>query len=99
MNELLVPIDQAGRIVLPKQVRDELAIHPGDRLKIAVRGNEVTLSPAREPSGFIRRGRALVFSSGEAGQLDHETVETVRSGERGGLMDNLARELSSPAHR
>src|SRR5512143_3450425 len=77
MKNVLVPIDKAGRVVLPKDVRDELAIHPGDLLRITIRGNEVTLSPNKEASGFIRRGKALVFSSGGVGLLDNETVENV----------------------
>lgn len=99
MDDILAPIDKAGRVVLPKQVRDELAIRPGDRLKVSIRGNEVTLRPARETSGFIRRGRALVFSSGEADALENETVERIRTEERGGLLNSLARGLSSPTHK
>lgn len=82
MNDFLVPIDNAGRVVLPKQVRDELAINPGDLLKISIHGGEVTLRLIREASGFIRRGHALVFSANEANLLDNDTVETVRAEER-----------------
>lgn len=94
MNDVLVPIDKAGRIVLPKTVRDELAISPGDHLKISVHGNEVTLRPTREKSGFTRRGRALVFSSEESDLLTNETVETVRAGEHGRILNSLAGKLS-----
>jgi AbrB family looped-hinge helix DNA binding protein len=99
MNDILVPIDKAGRVVLPKQVREELAINPGDLLKISIHGSEVTLSPTREASGFIRRGHALVFSAGKADFLDNETVETVRADERGNLLNNLTRGLSSKARK
>ena len=95
MSDLLVPIDKAGRVVLPKQVRDELAIHPGDRLKISVHGNELTLRPTRETPGFIKQGRALVFSCGEADLLDHETVETIRASERGNALSSVMGGLSS----
>ena len=99
MNDVLVPMDKAGRVVLPKHVRDELAINPGDRLKISIHGDEVILRPSREASGFIKRGHALVFSSGEAGLLDIETVETIRTDERGSLLNSLAKGLSSPARK
>jgi AbrB family looped-hinge helix DNA binding protein len=82
MNEISAPIDKAGRVVLPKRVRDELAINPGDQLKISIHGGEVILRPTREASGFIKRGQALVFSSGEDELLTHETVETMIQGER-----------------
>jgi AbrB family looped-hinge helix DNA binding protein len=94
MNDV-VPIDKAGRVVLPKHIRDELAINPGDQLKISIHGNELTLRPTRETSGFMKRGRALVFSSGEADLLDNETVETIRRDERGSPLNSLAKGLSS----
>lgn len=73
MKDLKVPIDQAGRIVLPKSIREELALKPGDTLKVTVAGPSAMLTPLREQSGFIRRGKALIFASGDA-ILTHETV-------------------------
>jgi len=95
MKDVLIPIDKAGRVVLPKDVRDELAINPGDLLKISIHGNEVTLRPSREASGFIRRGHALVFSSVGADLLDNEAVEAIRADERGGLLSSLSKGLPS----
>lgn len=80
MNDLLIPIDQAGRIVLPKDVRDELAIKPGDKFKVKVQGFAVMLTPNNETTGFVRKGKALVFSSIGNQALTQETVaETARS--------------------
>ena len=64
MKDALVPIDRAGRIVLPKNVREELAIQPGDVFKVAIEGAAVTLTPNREKAGLVRKGRSLVFSVG-----------------------------------
>ena len=75
MKETVVSIDPAGRIVLPKTVREELAIRPGQELRISIQGAAVLLTPEREESGFVRKGRALVFNSGGPGSLPHETVE------------------------
>ena len=92
MKKVLVPIDKAGRVVLPKDLREELAIRPGDFLKISVRGNEVTLRPTKETSGFVRRGRALVFSSGdEANLLDNETVDSLLTAERERAIPSIAK--------
>jgi len=74
MKEMTVPIDQAGRIVLPKDVRQELAIKPGDTLKVSIHGASVTLTPNKEAAGFVRKGRALVFSSADEGELRQGTV-------------------------
>lgn len=85
-----MPIDKAGRVVLPKNVREELAINPGDILKVSIHGNEVTLRPNKDTAGFVRRGRALVFSSGGGDPLNRETVETILAEEREGRPSGLA---------
>jgi AbrB family looped-hinge helix DNA binding protein len=74
MHEVTVPIDQAGRIVLPKEVRRELAIKPGEMLKVSVHGASVTLTPDREARGLVRKGKALVFSAGGGEVLSEEAV-------------------------
>ena len=77
MKDGLVQIDKAGRIVLPKNVRDELAITAGDILQVTVRHGEVALRPQREQRGFIRRGKALVFTSGTNDVLTNEMSQKV----------------------
>ena len=74
MKEMKVPIDRAGRIVLPKGVRQELAIKAGDTLMISVHGSSLTLTPNRETTGFIRKGKALVFATAGGESLSNETV-------------------------
>jgi len=93
MKEVLIPIDKAGRVVLPKDVREELAINPGDLLKISVRGDQVTLSPDRAKAGFVKRGGALVFSTGQTDLLESEAVETVRREEREKLSSDMIKAL------
>jgi AbrB family looped-hinge helix DNA binding protein len=79
MKETMVPIDQAGRLVLPKDVRQELAIKAGDILKVSVYGSSVMLTPNKETTGFIRKGQALVFSTmGEENLGQEEVVETLK---------------------
>lgn len=79
MKETKVPIDQAGRLVLPKEVRQELAIKPGDTLKVSIYGSSVMLTPNKETTGFIRKGHALVFSTmGEEAFGQEEVVEAIK---------------------
>jgi AbrB family looped-hinge helix DNA binding protein len=99
MKEVLVPIDKAGRVVLPKDLRQELDINAGDLLKISVHGNELTLRPTRETSGFVRRGRALVFTSGRTDLLDNETVDSVLKGERERIKPGITKGFPSQKHR
>jgi AbrB family looped-hinge helix DNA binding protein len=93
MKDLLVPIDQAGRIVIPKHVRQELAIKPGDLFKVAVRGAEVTLIPKRETAGFIRKGKALIFRTGGAETLATETVNQLLDTSREGQLTAITTRL------
>jgi AbrB family looped-hinge helix DNA binding protein len=77
MKESLVPIDKAGRVVLPKHVREELAINPGDLLEVSVQGNDVTLRPKKEVTGLIKKKKALIFSSAAEQFLEPEAVEAI----------------------
>jgi AbrB family looped-hinge helix DNA binding protein len=93
MKNDMVPIDQAGRIVLPKGVRQELAIKPGDTFKVSIEGLAVTLTPNKERAGFVRKGKALVFSTSGDERLDEETVreilESVRAERDGQIVEGL----------
>jgi len=80
MKDVLIPMDQAGRIVLPKGVRQELALKPGDVLRVSIRGLAVTLTPNKETTGFVRKGRALVFSTAGEAVLSAGTVEELLEG-------------------
>ena len=46
MKELRVPIDPAGRIVLPKEVREELALKAVDVFTVLVHGSDQVLCAA-----------------------------------------------------
>src|ERR1043165_2947989 len=82
MDDIRVKIDKRGRVVLPKSVRQELAIQPGDMLKVTIHGNKVALRPQKNTSGFIRKGHVLVFSSGGGSQLDRKTVDNMIAEDR-----------------
>lgn len=83
MKDILIPIDQAGRIVLPKNVRRELAIQPGDMLKLSIQGTQVTLALSEAKAGFQRKGRALVFTTAGEETFGHEVMDTVLNELRG----------------
>ena len=40
-------MDKAGRIVIPKSLREELRLAPGDDLEMESVGEEITLRPVR----------------------------------------------------
>src|ERR1700746_1715401 len=65
-------IDKAGRIVLPKPVRDELQLSPGDSLEVESSEDRVILRPVRGNGRVYKKQGGWVFDSGEP--LDAETV-------------------------
>jgi AbrB family looped-hinge helix DNA binding protein len=73
-------IDEAGRIVPPRAVRDKLQVVPGDQLKMETDGDEITLRLARG-AGQLRKKRGVwVYFSAEplsASAVD-ETLTQVR---------------------
>jgi AbrB family looped-hinge helix DNA binding protein len=58
-----VQIDQAGRIVLPKPLRDLFRLRRGDTLRVEVRGDVIELRPARKGSRLGRINGVLVLAS------------------------------------
>ena len=70
-------LEKAGRIVLPKFVRDELQLSPGDSLELDSSDESIVLRPARGPGQVKKESGVWVFDSGEP--LAKETVrKTVR---------------------
>jgi AbrB family looped-hinge helix DNA binding protein len=58
-------LDKAGRVVLPKPLRDELRLEPGDALEIESTGEEITLRPLRGQAQLRKKQGVWVFRTGE----------------------------------
>jgi len=87
-----VTLDKAGRIVIPKRLRDALRLAPGDSLSLESNGDEVKLRPVR-PAAALRKERGIwVFRGGAklaAAETDRALQESrlERDLELGGLQD------------
>jgi len=66
-------VDRAGRVVLPKPMRDELQLEPGDALEAELSFEQITLRPVRGNAPIRKKHGIWVYSSGQP--LSHETVE------------------------
>ena len=73
-----VTLDRAGRVVLPKTLRDEMHLSPGYTLDLTVKGDEVTLLPRRGATPLQKERGVWVFRSGKPLTAD-ETQETLRN--------------------
>jgi AbrB family looped-hinge helix DNA binding protein len=78
MKSTTVPIDQAGRVVLPKWVREGINLQAGDELKVSLEGQRIQLELAVEDTDLVRKGHALVFRSKSSKPLTSEMVEKLR---------------------
>jgi AbrB family looped-hinge helix DNA binding protein len=74
-----VTVDKAGRIVLPKPVRDELQLHAGDSLELEISGQEIKLRPVRPKIRLQREDGLWVYTVGEplAESVVEQTIEDI----------------------
>jgi AbrB family looped-hinge helix DNA binding protein len=60
----IAEIDKAGRLVVPKKMRDALHLEPGTRLTLHQEGGTITLQPENKPRGLYREDGMLVYDTG-----------------------------------
>ncbi len=83
MKTETIQIDKAGRVVLPKPLRDHFNLLPGDKLRLSVEGKSIKLEPTDVAGTLVRKGRVLVFrgdfseplTTARVDELLHETRE------------------------
>ena len=81
-------IDNAGRLVIPKEIRREAGLKPGLPLDVRWENGRIAITPAPLPVKLERRGRLLIAVPRKSvASLRTETVEQVRK--------SLRRERSS----
>ncbi|MGO8731961.1 MAG: AbrB/MazE/SpoVT family DNA-binding domain-containing protein [Terriglobia bacterium] len=53
-------MDSAGRLVIPKKIREEAGLKPGAVLDVSCRDGQIEIQPATMRVGFMRRGRFVI---------------------------------------
>lgn len=71
-----VAIDKAGRLVIPKPIREELALSPGTVLEIEVIDSRLELSVPNTPAALVEGPHGPSLAAGGA-PLDDEQVRRV----------------------
>ena len=64
MNVRLI-IDKAGRVVIPKPLREKLHLEAGDALEMESAGEQITLRPVRGTGPLIKKHGVWVFHAGQ----------------------------------
>jgi AbrB family looped-hinge helix DNA binding protein len=72
-------IDKAGRLVIPKQLRDRLGLRPGP-VEVAAEGAGLRIEPIMETGLQRRAGRLVIPASGM--KLDDEAVRALRDADQ-----------------
>jgi AbrB family looped-hinge helix DNA binding protein len=70
-------IDPAGRVVVPKSLRDELGLRPGRELAIRAHDGALVIEPLPTQVKLVRRGRRMVAVPAE--RLPALTQDEVRA--------------------
>lgn len=83
-SAIISTIDAAGRLVLPKEIRDEAQIEPGMPLSISYHDGRIEIEPAPREVRIVRKGRVSVAVPLEPGEpltaaIVQETIDSLRN--------------------
>jgi AbrB family looped-hinge helix DNA binding protein len=62
---ITLTVDKAGRVVLPKPIRDDLQLQPGDSLELESSEDQIVLRPLRGGVPLRKKHGIWVFRAGE----------------------------------
>ena len=78
-------IDSAGRIVIPRDIRNAIGLRPGAAVEITVEGGVITIEPAPMRAKVVKKGRLHILVPEEALEpLTEDAVRAVRDQLRSG---------------
>jgi AbrB family looped-hinge helix DNA binding protein len=60
-----ITIDKSGRVVIPKPLRQQMHLAPGDELQLECEGERITLRPVR-PQATLKKEYGVWVYQGEA---------------------------------
>jgi AbrB family looped-hinge helix DNA binding protein len=76
MNTMKTALDAAGRLVIPKALRQELGLKPGQELEVRAADGRLEIEIAATPMRLEKRGKGLVAVP--QAKLPELTAEEVR---------------------
>lgn len=58
-----ITIDKAGRLVIPRPLRERAGFRPGTKLTLEYRDGKIEIAPVRQQVRIARRGSRLVLAA------------------------------------
>jgi AbrB family looped-hinge helix DNA binding protein len=73
-------MDRAGRVVIPRSLREQLHLEAGDALELETIGERITLRPVRGTGPLSKEHGVWVFHSGQplAASVTDEVLDRIR---------------------
>jgi AbrB family transcriptional regulator (stage V sporulation protein T) len=69
-------MDRSGRVLIPKALRDALALKAGERLEVELEGEMLQLRPAARPLQTVEHAGRLILDA--PGPITGDPVEDLR---------------------
>jgi AbrB family looped-hinge helix DNA binding protein len=93
-------LDKAGRFVVPKPVRDQMQLRPGDSLELEISEDRIVLRPRRRV-GLRRKRGVWVLSTGRpiSAEATDKVLREMRDERELRFMGNLAPRASRKKKR
>jgi len=77
-------IDEAGRIVIPKAIREGAGLRPGIPLEIVLVRGRIEILPGVAPTRIVDEGGIAVLVSDDEEPLSSENTRRIQEAVRGG---------------
>ena len=74
IDDMITTIDSAGRLVVPKAIRDAARLRPGTRVRFRVEAGRVEIEPVPLAVTLERRGSLVVAVPQQGGDVLTESV-------------------------
>ena len=85
-----IPLDKAGRVVLPKDLRDKLRLEAGDELMVEETGEQIILRPVRAQPTLKKERGVWVYQGARGAERSTDPLPNLIDAAR----DKRLRELS-----
>ncbi|MBI5242304.1 MAG: AbrB/MazE/SpoVT family DNA-binding domain-containing protein [Elusimicrobia bacterium] len=81
---MTITIDKAGRVVIPKSLREALHISPGDSLQVDSSAEAITLRPIQETAALRKENGFWVYRTGRRADISIPELIDEDRARRGG---------------